>query len=97
MGLPNITAYMDNASKVPNKTLIGKGVRLLERKLFKIDSYKSNQYIFEELEDYFTMLFNNNFSFFQTAFFNLQTYYQTMENYIRNSMIEEKGRKDASE
>lgn len=91
MGLPTITAYMNNDSKVPNKTLIGKGIRFLERKLFKMDSYKSNQYIFEELEDYFMMLSNNNFSHFQTAFFNVQMYYRIMENYIRNSITGKRG------
>lgn len=90
LGLTQITAYEENDTKIIDKSLIGKLARKLEEIFFKIGEYRTNNYIFQQLEDQFTILFNNDFSQYKTAFFNMNMYYKKMEEQIRR-IREEKG------
>lgn len=80
LGLNSIRAYKEKNQF--NSKLITKFNNFIER------NRENNEYLIENVDDQFDMLFNNQFMQYETAFINMQQYYQIMINHIKNSIEE---------
>lgn len=78
LGLNSIKAYKERNQF--NTQLITKFNNFIER------NRENNQYLIENIDDEFNMLFNNHFMQYEIAFSIMQRYYEVMEEYIKNSI-----------
>ena len=78
LGLNSIKAYKERNQF--NTQLITKFNNFIER------NRENNQYLIENIDDEFNMLFNNQFMQYEIAFSIMQRYYEVMEKYIKNSI-----------
>lgn len=77
LGLNSIKSYIEKDS--PNSKVLKIANNYIKK--FKPDN---NCYLLQNIDDQFNMLFNNDFTQYKTAFFNMQIYFEQMKKHIES-------------